>query len=72
MVRAAHRVRDWLLPIKRALFHQAPPTQATAGVDANPIAYEVNGREYIAIPYDAQPERATGGAAISAFALPKR
>lgn len=66
----AHRFRDWLLPFKRAIFHQEPPTQATAGVDSSPIAYEIDGRPYVAIGYDAQPERATGGAVLTAFSLP--
>lgn len=66
-----HRVHDWLLPFKRAVFHQPPPGRASAGIDANPIAYETGGREFIAIAYDSQPDNASGGAAISAFSLPR-
>ena len=66
----AHRFHDWLLPFKRAIFHQDPPTQAIAGVDSSPIAYEIDGRPYVAIGYDSQPERATGGAIVTAFSLP--
>jgi glucose dehydrogenase len=69
LVRLAHRVRDWLLPVKREIFHQDAPTGATASVDANPIAYELDGREYIALAFDAQPERSIGGATICVFAL---
>lgn len=65
----AHRIRDWLLPFKRALFHQDPPSQAIAGVDSSPIAYQIDGHPYVAIGYDSQPERATGGAVITAFSL---
>jgi hypothetical protein len=67
--RFAHHIRDSLLPIKRRFLRQNPPTEATAGVDTSPIVYEINGREYIAIAYDAQPERAVGGATICVFAL---
>lgn len=67
--RLAHRVRDILLPIKRAMFRQDPPTQALAGVDTSPIAYQIHNRPYVAIGYDAQPERATGAAVITAFSF---
>ncbi len=70
LVKLAHRVRDFILPIKRWALHQDPPTTASAGVDTSPIAYKARGREYIAIGFDGQPERATGGAMIDAFALP--
>lgn len=66
-VRFVHGVRDWLLPLKRAILHQAAPTEASAEVDTSPIAYELDGRPYIAIGYDSQPERASGGAMIAAF-----
>jgi alcohol dehydrogenase (cytochrome c) len=72
IVRLAHRVRDFLKPMKRWLFHQDAPTGVTAGVDAAPIAYRIGGREYIAIGFDTQPESATGGATIFAFALSER
>lgn len=70
-IRWAHRFRDVLAPMKRWLLHQEPRSNVTAGVDGNPIAYKVNGREYIAIGFNAQPEKATGGAAICVFAVPK-
>lgn len=71
-IRLAHRLRDWLSPLKRWMMHQDPPSNVTAGVDASPIAYEIGGRQYIAIGFNAQPEKATGGAAICAFALSNR
>ncbi len=69
VVRLAHRMRDWLLPMKRSIFHQDPPSADSANVDTNPIAYEEAGREYVAIGFDAQPEKAIGGATLWAFAL---
>ncbi|MGZ3498953.1 MAG: outer membrane protein assembly factor BamB family protein [Vulcanimicrobiaceae bacterium] len=67
--RFAHRMRDLLLPIKRKLLHQELPTEASASVNVSPIAYEIDGREYVAIGFDAEPERAIGGAALYTFAL---
>lgn len=72
IVRLAHRVRDLLVPLKRWLFRQAPPAGVSAGVDGAAIAYQIDGREYIVIGFDALPESATGGATISAFALGNR
>lgn len=69
--RFAHGVRDWLLPIKRTLFHQDAPTQALANVDSSPIAYEIEGRTYVAIAFDSQPERASGAAVVMVFSVPK-
>lgn len=69
LVRLAHRIRDFLKPMKRRLFHQAPAAGVTAGVDAAPIAYRIDGREYVAIGFDTQPESATGGAILLVFAL---
>jgi len=69
LMRWLHTVHDWLLPVKRQLLRQDPPTADAANVDVNPIAYELDGRQYIAIGYDAQPEKAVGGAILSAFAL---
>lgn len=65
----AHRLRDWLLPIKRWVLREDAPSSALATVNDSPIVYEIDGREYVAIGYDAQPERATGAAEISVFAL---
>lgn len=68
--RFLHRVHDWFVPMKRQLMHQPPPTRA-ASADGNPIAYRIDGREYIAVGYDDLPDRAIGGAAIAVFALPR-
>lgn len=65
----AHRVRDWILPMKRLLLRQPAPTSALAAVNDSPVVYAVDGREYVVMGYDAQPERATGGAEITVFAL---
>lgn len=65
----AHRVRDWILPMKRWLLRQRAPTSARATVNDSPVVYAIDGREYVVMGYDAQPERATGGAEISVFAL---
>ena len=67
--RFVHAVHDWLLPLKRELFHQDAPTQAAAGVDTNPIAFEIDGKPYVTIPFDLQPERASGGALVTTFSL---
>lgn len=67
--RFVHAMRDWLLPFKRAVFHQDAPTQALAAVDSSPIAYEIDGRPYVAIGYDSRPERADGAAVVTAFSF---
>lgn len=69
-VRIAHRTKDFFQPLKRFLLRQPPLTTAVAAVSSSPISYEINGRQFIAIPFNAAPERATGGAEITAFALP--
>jgi glucose dehydrogenase len=70
LARFVHALHDWLQPAKRALFHEDPPSVDAANIDVNPIAYAVDGREFIAIGYDAQPDKAVGGAMLCAFALP--
>jgi hypothetical protein len=60
------------LPIKRAVFRQDAPTQALANVDSSPIAYEIDGRTYVAIAFDSQPERASGAAVVMVFSLPQK
>jgi hypothetical protein len=70
--RFVHGIRDWLLPIKRAVFRQDAPTQALANVDSSPIAYEIDGRTYVAIAFDSQPERASGAAVVMVFSLPQK
>jgi glucose dehydrogenase len=67
--RFVHVVHDWLLPLKRALFRQEPPTQAAAGVDTSPIAFEIDGKPYVTIGFDLHPERASGGAVVTTFSL---
>lgn len=69
LMRFAHSIRDALVPIKRALFRQQAPTQALAGVDSSPIAYMIGGRPYIVLGYDSHPERASGGAVLTAFSF---
>lgn len=68
--RLLDRIHDWLAPIKRRLMNQTVENTGTAGVDTSPIVYEVGGREYIAIGYDADPASATGGATLAAFSVP--
>jgi glucose dehydrogenase len=68
--RVAHRIHDWLEPVKRALLHQDPAPNAAASVSGNPIIYQVAGRAYVAVGFDAAPDSAAGGAEIYAFALP--
>lgn len=66
----AHRLHDWFLPIKRWLLRQKAPTNAQATVNDSPIVYEIDGREYVAMAYDAHPERAAGGAELTVFSVP--
>jgi len=72
LARWVHALHDWLQPAKRAVFHQDPASTDAANVDVNPIAYSVDGREFIAIGYDAEPDKAIGGATLCAFALAAR
>lgn len=69
LTQLAHRMHDWMLPIKRWAFRQDAPSEDAAGVDGNPMTYIVNGRQYIAIGFDAHPDRSSGGAVIDVFAL---
>jgi alcohol dehydrogenase (cytochrome c) len=72
VVQLIHHVHDWLSPIKRWVLRQDPHMGVSAGVDTAPISYQIDGRQYIAIGFDTQPESASGGATISAFALSGR
>lgn len=46
--------------------------QGAGGATAGPIAYMVNNREYIAMPFGGNPPDAPVGDAVIAFALPRR
>lgn len=54
--------------IKHTLTHQ--PQSITAHLNAPPIAYELNGREYIAVAADIAPGANEGGDGIMVFSLP--
>jgi outer membrane protein assembly factor BamB len=64
-------VVDWTHWAKRTLFREADPPASPARIDASPIVYVAGGREYVAIAADILPSSKAGGAAITAFALPK-
>jgi glucose dehydrogenase len=65
------RFFDWAHWAKHALLHQADSPASTARVDASPVVYAIDGREYIAIGADIMPQSAGGSSAITVFALPK-
>ena len=65
------RFLGWLRDVKHALFHERPVRTDSARVDASPIAYAVNGREYIALAADLLPGSPLGTSSITAFALPQ-
>lgn len=72
MVHLVHVIVDWLRPLKRRLWNQDPPSEASADVASNPVAFQTAGREYIAIGFDQHPDSNTGGATLWAFALSDR
>jgi alcohol dehydrogenase (cytochrome c) len=67
--RLAQRIWGLLKSIKHTLMNEDPPM--TAAVKASPIVYVIDGREYVAIAYDAQPTKAARGAELQVFAVPK-
>jgi len=64
------RLKNFLLPLKHWLFREPAPVY-TAHIDAPPISYEINGRQYVAIAVDISPQLGTGSDAIVVFALPR-
>jgi alcohol dehydrogenase (cytochrome c) len=66
------RFIDWAHWVKHAILHDAPGSLSTARVDASPVVYAVNGREYIALGADIMPDSNAGSSTITVFALPKR
>jgi PQQ-dependent dehydrogenase (methanol/ethanol family) len=65
----SEKFHDLLAAIKRAVLGE--PAPVSAYITAPPIAYEVRGREYVAVAADVTPGRSSGGMAIFSFALPK-
>jgi glucose dehydrogenase len=63
------RLHDWLSPLKRWLFRQPPVEDPSAG-NAPPIAYQVEGRVYVAVVVGVTREKGPGEAVLYAFALP--
>jgi hypothetical protein len=53
------------------MLRRADPPAPLARVDASPVVYAIDGREYIAIGADLMPESSGGTSAITVFALPQ-
>jgi glucose dehydrogenase len=69
----SERIRHWLGRIKRwVLSRPEPEPLSTAQLNAPPIAYMIDGREYIALSADYAPDLAIGGNAVIVFALPRQ
>jgi glucose dehydrogenase len=65
------RFIDWMHAMKGAMLRRADPPAPLARVDASPVVYAIDGREYIAIGADLMPESSGGTSAITVFALPQ-
>lgn len=70
LARFAHRMHDWLAPLKRILLHQNAVSDAAAAVYGSPVVYRIAGREYVAVAFDSAPGSASGGAELYVFTLP--
>jgi glucose dehydrogenase len=69
---ALQYIRDVLADIKHWFLHDVPPAVSASHVHASPIAYLVDGREYIAIAADAYYRQGRSpGDTIYVFALPR-
>ena len=64
-----NRLHDLAASIKQFVLRQ--PDYASAHLNAPPIAYEVGGREYVAVAADIAPGKPSGGDGVIVFALPK-
>jgi len=64
-------LHDWLAPAKRALLHE-PQLKPASHIHASPVAYSVNGVEYVAIGGDAFYRTGDSrGDTLYAFSLPR-
>ncbi len=62
------RIHDVLASLKHLVFREpAPPS---AFLNAPPVLYRLNGRDYVAVAADVAPGQADGGDAVFSFALP--